>query len=143
MSTYLIEGGRVMRAVRDPWGDEGERSAWRILDDEAVHETRYALEVVSPPSEVRIYSDCPECEPVLVRVDPARSWGDIVHEQRLFVDFCLRFRDGELVAIDCVSGDRERLLEELRREGQRVLHDDEPLAVAHREIKRARDERAR
>jgi hypothetical protein len=33
-------------------------------------------------------------------------------------------------------------MEELRRSGLRVLSDDDPLAVAHREIQRARRESA-
>ena len=143
MSTYLVEGGRVVRAVRGLWGDEDERSVWRISGDEAIHEQRYALELVAPPAEVRIYTHCAGCEPVLVRVDAARSWGDIVHEHRLAVDFRLTFPEGEPLKIERVSGDRENLLEELRRDGLRVLQDDDPLAVAHREIKRARSERAR
>jgi hypothetical protein len=140
MSTYLIEGGRVVHAVRGPWGDEDKGSAWRISGDEAIHESRHTLEPVSPQAEVRIYSDCAECEPVLIRVDPARSWGDIVHERRLSVDFCLRFLDEQSMQIERVTGDRQDLLEELQRTGERVLQDDDPLAVAHREIKRARSE---
>jgi len=50
------------------------------------------------------------------------------------------FREGEPVNIERVSGDRLALVEELRRTGLRVLADDDPLAVAHREIKRARRE---
>jgi hypothetical protein len=138
MSTYLIEGGRVARAEHGPWGDEDERSAWRISGDEAIHERRHTLELVSPPAEVRIYTHCPECDPVLVRVESARSWGDIVHEHRLFVDFCLKFLAGEPMKIERVTGGRENLIEELRRAGLRVLQDDDPLAVAHREIQRAR-----
>ena len=140
MSTYLVEGGGVARGERGPWGDEDERSAWRISGGEAIHETRYRLEPVAPPREVQVYTHCPDCEPVLVRVDSARSWGDIVAEHRLSVDFRLTFREGEPVIIERVSGDRGALVEELRRTGLRVLADDDPLALAHREIKRARRE---
>jgi hypothetical protein len=42
--------------------------------------------------------------------------------------------------VERVSGDRGALVEELRRAGLRVLSDDDPLAIAHREIKRAREE---
>ena len=44
------------------------------------------------------------------------------------------------LALARISGDREVLLEELRRDGLRVLQDDHPLAVAHREIRRARSD---
>jgi len=37
-----------------------------------------------------------------------------------------------------VTGDRDELMEELRRDGLRVLEDDAPLALAHREIQRAK-----
>ena len=42
------------------------------------------------------------------------------------------------VKVERISGNREDLLEELRLQGLRVLQDDDPLAAAHREIKRAR-----
>ena len=57
LSTYLIAGDRVLRAAGRSWRDEGEedeRSAWRIIGAEAVHETLYRLEPVSPPAENRI-----------------------------------------------------------------------------------------
>jgi hypothetical protein len=140
MSTYLVRGGRVFLAERGPWEDEDERSAWRISGGEAIYERRHSLSPVSPPSEVFVYSRCSECEPVLVRSDYPRSWGDIVDERRLSVDFRLTFREGEPVKVERVSGDRAALVEELRRAGLRVLSDDDPLEVAHREIKRAREE---
>ena len=77
---------------------------------------------------------------MLVRADHPRPWGDIVDERRLSVDVRLTFREGEPLKIERVSGDRGALVEELRRDGLRVLSDDDPLAIAHREIKRARRE---
>lgn len=138
MSTYLVEGGRLARAVRGPWGDGEEASSWRISGGEAVHQTRYRLEQVVPPPEVLLYAQCAACAPVLVRADAARSWGDIVAEHRLSVDFRLRFREGEPPEIERVTGGRDELMEELRDSGLRVLRDDDPLAMAHREIQRAR-----
>jgi len=140
MSTYLVQGGRVVLAERGPWEDEDERSAWRISGGEAIHERRHSLRPVLPPPEVFLYCHCPECEPVLVRVDHLRPWGDIVDERRLPVDFRLTFREGEPIKVERVSGDRGALVEELRRGGLRVLSDDDPLAIAHREIKRARED---
>ena len=145
MSTFLISGDRVVRAAGRSWrdeSDEDERSAWRITGDEAVHETRYRLERVSPPADVCVYSHCARCEPVLVRVDRASTWGDIVQEHRVFVEFSLQFSDGEPMRVERVTGGREELMEDLRRAGLRVLEDDDPLAVAHREIQRARRESA-
>ena len=98
LTTYLIEGDRVVRTLGRSWNDESdedERSAWRVAGDEAVHETHYRLEPVSPPADVYVYSHCAHCEPVLVRVDRASTWGDIVHEHRVFVEFSLQFPEGE------------------------------------------------
>ena len=39
-----------------------------------------------------------------------------------------------------ITGGREELMEDLPRAGLRVLEDDDPLAVAHREIQHARRE---
>jgi len=145
MSTYLIDRGRLFCAVRHSWGgEEDEQATWRISGDEAIHETRYRLEeVVSPPGEVLAYSYCRTCKPLLVRVDPPRSWGDLVQEHWLPVDFSLQFPRGEPMRVKRVSGDRKALLEELRRSGLRVLEDNDPLAIAHREIQRARSESGR
>jgi hypothetical protein len=145
LSTYLIGGDRVVRAAGRSWRDDNdgdERSAWRITGDEAVHETWYRLEPVSPPAEVCVYSHCAHCEPVLVRVDRPSIWGDIVQEHRLFVELSLQFSEGEPMRVKRVTGGREELKDELRRAGLRVLEDDDPLAVAHREIQRARRESA-
>ena len=143
MSTYLIRGGRVVRAAGGSWRDErdgDERSGWHITGDEVVHEVRYRLEPVSPPAEVCVYSHCAHCEPVLVRSDRASLWGDIVQEHRLFVEFSLQFPEGEPMTVKRITGGREDLMQALRRAGLHVLSDDAPLAVAHREIQRARRE---
>ena len=143
MSTYLIARDRVVRAARGSWRDETDedsRSVWRITGDEVVHETRYRMEPLSPPAELLVYSHCARCEPVLVRTDRATLWGDIVQEHRLFVEFSLQFPEGGPMRVKCITGDREELMEELRRNGSRVLSDDDPLAMAHREIQRARRE---
>ena len=141
MSTCLIRKGSVVRAASRSWRDESDeeaRSAWRITVDEAVHETRYRLEPVSPPAEVRVYSHCAHCEPVLVRTERPSLWGDIVQEHRLFVEFSLQFPEGQPMSVKRVSGGREDVMEDLRQSGLHVLSDDAPLAVAHREIQRAR-----
>ncbi len=143
MSTYLIRGGRVVRAVGGSWRDENEEeetSAWRITGDQAVHETHYRLEPTTPPTDLCVYCHCGRCEPVLVRTDRATLWGDIVQEHHLFVEFSLHFPEGEPMRAQRITGGREELMEELRRGGLRVLSDDDPLAIAHREIQRARRE---
>jgi hypothetical protein len=145
MSTYLIRDGRVFLAARSAWHDdkdedEDERSAWRINGDAVIHETLYRLEPVSPPAELSVYSHCARCEPVLVRTDRASFWGDIVHEHRLFVEFLLHFSEGEPMRVERVMGDRLALMDELRQTGLRVLADNDPLAVAHHEIQRAKRE---
>ena len=92
---------------------------------------------------MRVYTPCAHCEPVLARTERANLWGDIVQEHRLFVEFSLQFApsvDGEPMRARRVSGGRDELMGELRRSGLRVLEDDEPLAIAHREILRAKED---
>ena len=139
MSTYLVHENRVLRTVGRSWlDDESENDAWRILGEEAVHERIYGLEPVSPSNDIHVYAHCTECEPVLVRSDRATLWGDVVDERRVFVELVLTFSEGEPMRARRITGGRDELQDELRREGLRVLDDDEPLAVAHREIRRAR-----
>lgn len=143
MSTYLVRRDRVVRTARGSLrddGDEDERSGWRVSDsgDEAVHETVYRVEPVAMPADVSAYTHCAHCEPVLVRTDRASLWGDVVHEHRLFVEFTLHFSEAEPMRVERTTGGREDLVEDLRRSGLRVLEDDAPLAVAHREIQRVR-----
>ena len=52
----------------------------------------------------------------------------------------LQFSEGEPMRVKRVTGVREELMEDLRRAGLCVLEDDEPLAVAHREIRPTRRE---
>ncbi len=81
---------------------------------------------------------CPECAQVLVRCDHARGWGDLVGERRLWVEAQVTFRVIGLRSIERTSGRRKDLASELRKEGLRVIGDDEP-AIAHRELSAARD----
>lgn len=145
LGTYLIQRDRVLCAAGRAWRDDEaeERTAWRISGNEAVREVHYRLEPVSPPADVRVYSHCDHCEPILVRVERTTLWGDIVDERRLFVEFLLNFPEGEPMRVDRVTGGRDEEIEDLRRNGLRVLGDDDPLAVAHREIRRARRESGR
>jgi hypothetical protein len=144
MSTYLVRSGRLYRAVsRSEAVDADEDStAWRFEGEEAVQERRFSLEEIRPVKPVRVYGRCSECEPVLVRTD--RAWlGDIVQEHELFVDFLLTFRAGEPVQVERVSGNREQMKSDLCARGLCVLRDDEPLAVAHREVREARERSGR
>jgi hypothetical protein len=52
--------------------------------------------------------------------------------------FRLTFRGGEPIQIERTSGTRDELKSELGARGVYVLRDDEPLAVAHRELAAAR-----
>ena len=140
LSTYLVHRSRIFRAATRfrRSDDESQRSVWRLSEDEAVHEKHYRLESVELPVELEVYAQCEECEPVLVRTNRDSLFGDIVREHELFVEYSLRFPpDGPMTA-ERVTGDRAALMDELRENGLRVLGDDEPLAVAHREMRRAR-----
>jgi hypothetical protein len=58
-----------------------------VKGHEAVFQRRHSLESVVPSHEVMFYTACDECSPVLVRRDHASTWGDLVDERRLWVEF--------------------------------------------------------
>lgn len=138
MSTYLIEAGRVYRVAGTAAFDHEVASDWRIEGNQAVYQRRHELEPVTPPAELLFYTHCRECEPVLVRTDRASFYGDLVDERQLWVEFRTTLRSDGPVQIERISGTRDDLVAELRHDGQRVLDEDEPLAIAHREIRAAR-----
>ena len=74
-----------------------------------------------------------------MRTDRPSVWGDIVSEHNVFVDFRVTSRPAEPLQIERESGTREDLKQELRARGLFVLEDTEPLAIAHRELTRARE----
>ena len=96
-------------------------------------------ERVDAPGDIVFYTSCRECTPVLVRRDRQSAWGDLIDEHQLWVEFRVRFDADGLRHIERTSGTRDELMTELREEGLRVMRDDEPLAIAHREIRAARD----
>jgi hypothetical protein len=141
MDTYLVEGPHVYRVSRggfDGANDSAEEQ-WILEGHEAVFRRRHAVEAVVPISEIFFYTSCDECPPVLVRCDHARMWGDLVDERQLWVEFRATFSVDGLRHIDRTSGTRDDLVTELRNEGLRVIRDDEPLAIVHRELRAARD----
>lgn len=140
MTTYLVHGGRLYRADVDELRQDGDEvEHWRVEPGRAIREQRYILQEVLPPRPLRIYGHCDECEPILVRTDRPSVWGDIVSEHNVFVDFRVTFRPAEPLQIERESGTREALKQELRARGLFVLEDTEPLAIAHRELARARE----
>lgn len=142
MDVYLFEGPHVYRVARGRFGESGEGSAdhWQLDGGEAVFERRHAVETIVPPREIVFYTSCDDCPPVLIRRDRAHAWGDFVDERQLWVEFRATLGSGEPRHIARTSGTREDLVTELREEGLRVLRDDEPLAIAHHEIRAMRDE---
>lgn len=104
-----------------------------------MYRRRHAVRAVAPPGEILFYTTCDGCAPVLVRSDYPCVWGDLVAERRLWVEFRATFGTGQPRRIERTSGTRDDLATELRKEGLRVMRDDEPLAIAHREVRAARD----
>jgi hypothetical protein len=140
MDVYLFDGPRVHRVGRGRYADGDDAlEHWRLDGDEAVFQRRHAAEPVVPPREVVFYTSCAECTPVLIRCDRPHAWGDLVNERQLWVEFRATFGPGEPRRIERTSGTRDDLAAELRDDGLRVLRDDEPLAIAHVEIRAARD----
>jgi hypothetical protein len=138
MDVYLLDGARVYRVQRGKYDADGHGD-WRLSDGEAMLRHRYPVEVIAPPREVVFYTSCSGCAPVLVRHDRPHVWGDFVEERLLWVEFRATYGAGDGRTIERTSGTRDDLADELRQEGLRVLRDDEPLAIAHQEIRAARD----
>lgn len=121
--------------------DDNSAAHWRMDGTDAVYERRHAVSLVVPPGEVVFYTTCDVCAPVLVRSDHARAWSDLVAERHLWVEFRATFGVGQPRRIDRTSNTRTELIAELREDGLRVLRDNEPLAIAHLEIRAARNAR--
>jgi hypothetical protein len=140
MSTYLVSSGRLYRAAgRNAWSGAGEQAAgWRLEGKQAIFEQRFDLQALPGPRRVNAYDHCGACEPVLVRTDHPGAFGDLVNEHNVFVDFTLTFRVGEPLQVERTSGTRDELKAELARRGVWVLNEEDALAVAHREIQKAR-----
>lgn len=141
MDTYLLHGPHVYRVERGLFSDdEAAAERWTLDGGQAVFQRRQAVEALAPlPPEMVFYTTCRTCEPVLIRSDAARAWGDLVEERRLWVEFRATFgKDGQR-HIERTSLTRDELVTELREDGLRVMRDDDPLAVAHCEIRAARN----
>jgi hypothetical protein len=141
MGTYLLTGPHVYAVTGRGLGarDDAAAEHWRLEGDTAVFQRRHAAEPVAPPREVLFYTSCGTCPPVLVRGARARAWGDLVEEHELWVEFRATFDDQGQRHIERTSGTRDDLIAELREDGLPVIHDDDALAAAHREIRAARE----
>ena len=141
MNTYLVEGPRVYLVERSGLveSDAAAAAHWFLEGNEAVFRRRHAVAAIVPPREIVFYTSCDECTPVLVRCDHPRMWGDLIDERQIWVEFRATFGPDGRRSIERTSGTRDDLVTELRKEGLRVMRDDEPLAIAHREIRAARD----
>lgn len=141
MSTYLLDGPHVHLVARAALDDvDGDTAgSWRLEGNDAVYQRRHAVSPVTPLDEIEFYTTCDACAPVLVRSDHPRVWGDLVNERRLWVEFRATYGTDHQRHIERTSGTREDLMVELRDEGLRVMRDDEPLAIAHSEVRAARD----
>lgn len=141
MDTYLLDGPRLYLVARGRSGDSDDATAehWLLEGNEAVFQIRHPVELIVPPREILFYTSCAECIPVLVRCDRAHAWGDLIDERHLWVEFRAAFGPDGLRHMERTSGTRDDLMTELREDGLRVMGDDEPLAIAHREIRAARD----
>ncbi len=141
LSTYLVSSGRLYRAAPRQAKASAERApGWRVAGTEAIFEQRHDLQALPGPRRLNVYGQCSACEPVLVRTGYPGAFGDLVNEHPLFVDFTLTFRIGEPLQVERTSGTRAGLEAELANRGVYVLKQDDPLAIAHREIERARKE---
>jgi hypothetical protein len=63
--------------------------------------------------------------------------GPAHQEHVVFVDVMLTFHPGERLQVERATGTRDDMKADLRGRGLYVLEDDEPMAVAHREVHNA------
>jgi hypothetical protein len=138
MDTYLVDGSHVYLVLRGEVDVDESAERWLREGEEAVYQRRHALESIVPPGELVFYTSCGECPPVLVRSDRAHAWGDLVDERQLWVELRATFGVDGVRHIERTSGTRDDLATELRHDGLRVVRDDDPLAVAHLEIRAVR-----
>lgn len=126
LEVYSIYGDRLYRPGKD-------RTESAHLDERGrlvLTETRVA-EPASVSIELRAYSHCAECRPVL-HLREGTLGGDYVHERRPWCEWRLVFRDGRLERCEAVRVEsREAVADALRRDGREVLDDDERLARLH------------
>jgi len=143
--TYLLLGGTLIHVIRRARDDDDELNpVWRVQDRQdgqggiAIREERFTTETVTGWCRLRAYGQCSRCEPVLIRTEGVDFWGDIIEERSVYVDFELTLSPGEAVRAVKTSGTRQEFERQLLDRGLHVLHDDDPLAVAHRTAKEAK-----
>jgi len=126
LEVYSIYGDRLYRPGKDRTESAQLDECGRLV----LTETRVA-EAASPSIELRAYSHCAQCRPVLY-LGEGTLGGDYVHERRSWCEWGFVFRDGRLERCDAVRVEsRTAVADALRREGREVLDDDERLARLH------------
>lgn len=126
LEVYSIYGDRLYR----PGKDRTESAQLDECGRLKLTETRVA-EAASLSLELRAYSHCAECRPVLY-LSEGTLRGDYVHERWPWCEWGFVFRDGRLERYDAVRVEsRAALADALRCEGREVLDDDERLARLH------------
>jgi len=134
LEVYAVYGDRLYRPAKD----RTESAALDASGHLVLTETRHA-EPASLSMELRAYSHCGQCRPVLF-IGEGTLGGDYVHERRPWCEWRLGFRDGRLERCDPVRVEpREAVAAALRREGHEVLDDNERLARLHCERAGQRD----
>ena len=126
LEVYSVYGDRLYR----PGKDRTESAALDECGRLVLTETRVA-EAASLSVELRAYSPCAECRPVLF-LGEGTIGGDYVHERRPWCEWRMVFRDGRLERCETVRVEsREAVADALRRKGREVLAADERLARLH------------
>ena len=126
LEVYSIYGDRLYR----PGKDRTESAKLDECGHLVLTETRVA-EAGSISIELRAYSYCLECRPVLY-LGEGTLRRDYVQERRPWCEWAFVFCDGRLVRCEAVRVEsREAVANALRRDGREVLDDNERLARLH------------
>ena len=124
MRRYAVVDGALHSAA-----PEDEEAVVSEQGKPVLRRTR-ALEPERQTATIIAYAHCTTCRPVLYL---ARAhWGDEVHEREPWAEWQLEFVEGRLVRLVPVRLDtRDDVGPALRREGLKILDDDERLACLH------------
>ena len=126
LEVYSVYGDQLY----GPGKDRGESVQLDESGRLVLTQTRVA-ERTSISIELRAYSFCTECRPVLY-LSAGTGAGDYVQERRPWCEWRFVFRAGRLQCCDVARVEsRDAVADALRRDGREVLDDNERLALLH------------
>jgi hypothetical protein len=135
MAEYAVHRARLYRA-----GARSDETAQLGDGGQLILSTQRIADPVALTTEVRAYTCCDHCRPVLYLRDDTSPWNDYVQERHPWCEWRLVFVAGALEHRDVVRVEtREVVAEKLRKQGLEVLDDNDRLARLHFNRRASRD----